>query len=92
MPKFDRNLVSERQASLIPGMLLVKSPTAAHLGTVDDTCCYFDTRRRQDLYEMKATYERQPQKNIMKVRRVLAHPSEYITRTTAKATRMSVVS
>lgn len=55
MPKLDRNLISERRASLMSGMLFVKSPTATHLGPVEDACCYFDYLPASGLYEMKAT-------------------------------------
>ena len=52
--KLERNLISERQASLMSGMLFVKSPTVAHLGTGENACCHFDYSPSSGLYEMTA--------------------------------------
>ena len=62
VPKLERSHISERQASLMSGLLFVKSPTVAYLGTGKE------------------------QRDIIEVHRLLAHPSEHITRATAKAT------
>ena len=97
VPKLERNLISERQASLMSGLLFVKSLTVAHLETGNDVCCKFSYSPSSGLYEMtargrKPTSERAlaarapPQRDIMEVLRLLAHPSEDITRATTKAT------
>ena len=97
MPKLERNLISERQASLMPGLLFVKIPTFAHLGTGKDAWCYFSYSPSSGLYETtakrrKATPERAlvakapQQRDIMQVHRLFVHPSEHITRATAKVT------
>ena len=41
--KLESNLFSERQASLMSGLLFVNNPTIAHLGSAKDVnvCCYF---------------------------------------------------
>ena len=97
MPKLERHIIYERQTSPMSGMLFVKSPTVAHLGTGNDVFCYFSYSLSLGLYEMtarrrKTTPERAlaartpPQRDIMEVHRLLAHPSEHITGATAKAT------
>ena len=40
-PKLERNLISERQVSLIFGLLFVKRPMDANLGTGKDNMCFF---------------------------------------------------
>ena len=83
------------------GLLFVKSPTVAQLGTGKDVCCYFSYSPSSGLYDMtarrrKAAPERAlaarapPRRDIMEVRRLLAHPSEHITRATAKATGIAI--
>ena len=94
--KLERSLISERQASLMSGLLFMKGPTIAHLGTGKDVCCYFSYSPSSGLYEMTARRRKQhrsallarapPQHGIMEVHRLLAHPIENITRATAKAT------
>ena len=63
VPKLERNLISEHQVSLMSGMVFVKSPMVAHLGTGKNMCCYFGYSPWLGLYEMtarrrKATPER----------------------------------
>ena len=41
VPKLERNLISEREVLLMSGMVFVKSPMVAHLGTGKNVCCYF---------------------------------------------------
>ena len=50
--KLERNLISQRQASLVSGLLFVKRRTVAHLGTGKDVCCYFNYSPSSGLYEM----------------------------------------
>ena len=45
VPKLERNLISERKASLVSGLLFMKSPTAAHLGTGKYVCLVTYHRR-----------------------------------------------
>ena len=101
VPKLERNLIFDHQASLMSGLLVVKSPTVVHLRTGKDVCCYFSYSPSLGLYEMtasrrKATPECElaarapPQRDIMEVRRLLAHPSEHITMATAKATSIII--
>ena len=54
VPKLERNLISERQASLMSGLLFVKSPTTIPLETGKDVCCYFSYSPSSGLYEMTA--------------------------------------
>ena len=97
VPKLERNLISERQVSLMSGLLFVKSPTVAHLETRKDVCCDSSYSPSSGLYEMMASRRRStpqrafatrapPQCDIMEVHRLLAQPSEYIIRASAKAT------
>ena len=97
VPKLERSLISERQVSLMSVLLFVTSPTVAHLRAGEDVCCYFSYSPSSGLYEMtvrrrKATPERAivaratPQRHIIEVHRLLAHPSEHFTRETANAT------
>ena len=101
VPELGRNLISERQASMMTGLLFVKSPTVAHLGTGDDACCFFNYVPSSGLYEMvarrsEAVVKRAlvarapPRRDVMQVHRLLAHPSEHITRKTAKAAGISL--
>ena len=101
VPKLERNPISERQVSLMSGMVFVKSPMVAHLGTGKDVCYCFSYSPWSGLHEMtartrNATPERElaantpPQRDIMEVHRFLAHPSEHITRATAKATGVTM--
>ena len=101
VPKLERNLISERQASLMFGLLFVKNPTVAHLGTGEDVCFYFSYSPSSGLYEMtarrrKTTPERAlgakcpPQRDIMELHHLLAHPSKHITKATAKATGLII--
>ena len=103
VPSLERNLISERQASLMSGLMFVKSPTVAHLGTEKHVCCYFSYSPPSGLYEMaarrgKATPERAlavrapPQGDIMEVHHLLAHPSEQITRVTARTPGIIITS
>ena len=97
VPKLQRNFISERQASLMSGLLLVKSPMVTHLATGKDVCFYFSYSPSSGLYEMVArrrnvTTKRAlaarapPQCDIREVHRLLAHPSKHVTRATVKAT------
>ena len=52
VPKLECNPISERQASLMSGLLFVKSPTVAHLGTGNDMCCYRSFLPSSELYEI----------------------------------------
>ena len=82
---------------MLSGLMFVKSPTVAYLGTGKHVCCSFSYSLSSGLHEMtsrrrKATPERAlaarapPQRDIMEVHRLLTHPSEHITRATANAT------
>ena len=97
VPKLERIPISERQASLKSGLLLVKRPKAAHLGTRLLVCYFFSYSPSSGLYEKtvrktKATPEcalavtPPPQRDIVGVNRLVARPSKHITRATAKAT------
>ena len=83
--------------ALMSGRLFGKSPTVAHLGSGKDMCCYFSFSPSSGLYEMtarriKTSPERAlvarapPQRDIVEIKRILANPSEHITRATSKAT------
>ena len=63
VPKLERKLICERRASLMFGLLFVKIPMTAHLGTVNGVCCYFSYSPSPGLCEItemrrKATPER----------------------------------
>ena len=64
-PKLERNFISERQASLISELLLVKSLMDAHLGTGKDMCFFFSLffsySPSSGLYEMTAMKRKQYQ-------------------------------
>ena len=103
VPQLERNIISERQASLMSGLLFVKSPTVAHLETRKDVCCYFSYSPSSGLYEMTARRRKQaperalaarapPQRDNMEGHRLLAHPSEHIIRVIAKATDIVIMS
>lgn len=96
MPKLGRNLVSEHQLELVTGQLFSMSPWRAHVSTGEDACCVFNLNEASGLYEMKAKRsalraERKKltsiptQRDILEAHHLMAHPSEHITRMTAKA-------
>ena len=50
--KLEGNPISERQASLMSGLLFVKRRTVAHLGTGKDVFCYFSYSPSSGLYQI----------------------------------------
>ena len=100
VPKPERSLIFERQASLMSVLLFVKRFTVAHLGTGKDVCCYISYTPSSGLYEMMKTRRKAtpghtlaarapPQRDIIEVQRLLAHPSE-LTRATTMAARIII--
>ena len=84
--KLEHNLISERQASLMSKLVFVKSPTVTHLGTRINMCCSLSYSPSSGLYEIVARKRKAkpkralaarapPQRDIMEVHRIFAHPS-----------------
>ena len=95
--RLERNLISEHPASLMSGLTVQEKAQGGTPVNSRDVCCYFSYLLSSRLYEMterrrKATPERAlaarapPQRDIMKVHRLLAQTSETTTRATTKST------